>query len=161
MTWLDTRVDIYNLKDYTTLNTLPESERKSIWVPKLTFNNTKNNMETMNDAKAIASVTKFGNYTKSPLTFEDNVYIFKVLRIILWILKVVFCCQGTENPISITRNYDIQWVCNYDVRWYPFDTQRCKMILVSTKAIEDFVVLVLGDHKYTGATLLTEYAITR
>ena len=81
MTWLDTRVDIYNLKNYTTLNTLPESERKSIWVPKLTFNNTKNNMETMNDAKAIASVTKLGNFTRSPLTFEDNVYIFKVVRV--------------------------------------------------------------------------------
>ena len=79
MTWVDSRVDIYNLKKFATLNTLPESERNKIWVPKLTFNNTKNNMETVNDAKTIASVTKNGNFTRSPVSFADNVYIFKVV----------------------------------------------------------------------------------
>ena len=79
MTWVDSRVDIYNLKKFATLNTLPESERNKIWVPKLTFNNTKNNMETVNDAKTIASVTKIGNFTRSPVSFADNVYIFKVV----------------------------------------------------------------------------------
>ena len=78
MSWIDSRVDIYNLKDDANLNTLPAPERNSIWVPKLTFNNTKNNIQTVNDVKCIGSATKLGNYTKSPLNFADNVQIFKV-----------------------------------------------------------------------------------
>ena len=101
MTWMDSRVNIFNLKDDSNLNTLPANERNSIWVPKLTFNNTKNNMETINDDKSTASAGKLGNYTMSRMDFADNVYIFR----------------GTENPISIERNYDVHWVCNYDVRW--------------------------------------------
>ena len=78
MTWTDSRIDIYNLKDDANLNTLPAAERSSIWVPKLTFNNTKNSVQTVNDEKSIASVRKMGNYTKSSITFTDNIYIFKV-----------------------------------------------------------------------------------
>ena len=78
MTWMDSRVTIYNLKDDANLNTLPANERNSIWVPVLTFNNTKNNMETVNDRKSIASALKVGNYTKSGMDFADNIYIFKV-----------------------------------------------------------------------------------
>ena len=80
MTWMDSRVNIYNLKDDANLNTLPATERNSIWVPKLTFNNTKNNMQTVNDEKAIASAGKLGNYTMSGMDFADNVYIFKVVK---------------------------------------------------------------------------------
>ena len=78
MTWLDARIDIYNLKDDADLNTLPAAERSSIWVPKLTFNNTKKSLQTVNDEKSIASVRKMGNYTKSSIDFSDNIYIFKV-----------------------------------------------------------------------------------
>ena len=78
MIWMDARIDIYNLKDDANLNTLPASERSIIWVPKLTFNNTKTNVQTVNDGKSIASVRKMGNYTKSPITFADNIFIFKV-----------------------------------------------------------------------------------
>ena len=77
---MDSRVNIYNLKDDANLNTLPATERNSIWVPKLTFNNTKNNMQTVNDEKAIASAGKLGNYTMSGMDFADNVYIFKVVK---------------------------------------------------------------------------------
>ena len=79
MTWMDSRVNIYNLKDDANLNTLPATERNSIWVPKLTFNNTKNNMQTVNDEKAIASVGKVGDYRMSGMDFADNVFIFKVV----------------------------------------------------------------------------------
>ena len=79
MIWMDARIDIYNLKDDANLNTLPASERSIIWVPKLTFNNTKTNVQTVNDGKSIASVRKMGNYTKSPITFADNIFIFKVI----------------------------------------------------------------------------------
>ena len=56
MTWFDSRVDFYNLKDDSNMNTLPQHERNSIWVPKLTFNNTKTSLQTVNDEKSIASV---------------------------------------------------------------------------------------------------------
>ena len=61
MIWIDSRIDIYNLKEEANLNTLPAGERNSIWVPKLTFNNTKASLQTVNDAKSIASARKMGN----------------------------------------------------------------------------------------------------
>ena len=86
MTWYDSRVDMYNLKDDVNMNTLPENERKAIWVPKLTFNNTKNNMQTVNDDKVIGSTIKKGNFARSPISFSDNIYIFKVRRLHIFIV---------------------------------------------------------------------------
>ena len=144
LTWRDSRLQLYNVKNDINLNILPAHEKESIWVPVITFNNTNDAQVTVNDKKSKTAIRRMGNLTKSSQSFLDNIYIF----------------EGSENPIQNGRVYEIEWICNYQIQWYPFDTQRCSMLFVPTSEIMDFVELEAGLHEYTGPDLLTEYLIT-
>ena len=61
------------------------------------------------DQKVFAKVIQMGNYTRSDITVAESAYIFK----------------GEENPILLSRIYDVAFVCLYDMSWYPFDVQVC------------------------------------
>ena len=39
--------------------------------------------------------------------------------------KLVF--KGSENPLSVSRFYKTNFICDFDMAWYPFDTQKCSM----------------------------------
>ena len=144
LTWKDSRLQMFNVKKDLNLNILPANEKESVWVPVITFLNTNDGQVTINDKKSKSTILRQGNFTRSPRSFLDNIYIFK----------------GSENPIKNERLYEINWICNYQIQWYPFDTQLCSMVFVPTSEIIDFVSLEAGLHKYTGPELLTEYLIT-
>ena len=67
--------------------------------------------------------------------------------------------EGSENPIDMSRFYKTTYTCNFDMAWYPFDTQRCSMVYVLETASEKDVELVLGNLKYSGPLELTQYFI--
>lgn len=33
--------------------------------------------------------------------------------------------NGEENPILLKQEYEMIFSCNFDLVWYPFDTQNC------------------------------------
>ncbi len=41
----------------------------------------------------------------------------------LFILENVYSFDGSENQLTIARTYNIQFLCSYNLKWYPFDTQ--------------------------------------
>ena len=49
---------------------------------------------------------------------EDNMHIFK----------------GSENALSLTREFNVEWNCDYAYHWYPFDSQICRMEILSSKS---------------------------
>ena len=53
----------------------------------------------MNDEKAFARAEVKSQYELSSLSQRNNYYIFK----------------GSDNPLTISRVYDIEWICNYDM----------------------------------------------
>ena len=61
--------------------------------------NTEIKATTMNDEKAFAWAKVKSQYELSSLSERNNYYIFK----------------GVENPLTISRVYDIEWICNYDM----------------------------------------------
>ncbi len=38
--------------------------------------------------------------------------------------------SGGENPLVYKRHYNVQFQCNFDMSFYPFDVQRCTMVFV-------------------------------
>ena len=64
------------------------------------FSNTEKKDTTRNDEKSFAVARRNGKHKMSSLTHINNYYIFK----------------GSENPLIISRVYDIEWVCHYDMR---------------------------------------------
>ena len=56
----------------------------------------------------------------------------------------------------VYQEWTTEWVCVYQMMWYPFDQQTCHMDLV---ILTDFVVLVPGILKYSGPKDLPSYYV--
>ena len=73
LTWKDSRLQMFNVKRDMNLNILPANEKESIWVPVITFNNTNDGQVTVNDKKSKATISREGNFTRSPQSYLDNI----------------------------------------------------------------------------------------
>ena len=46
--------------------------------------------------------------------------------------------KGSENAMSLTKEWSIEWICHYTLAWYPFDTQLCTMEFSSSRHFTKF-----------------------
>ena len=99
--WLDPRTTFYNLKENINLNGLVQEEMRKIWSPTIIFTNTQSNIYNELDKKSIGLVSRRGSFTQSSIDEFENIYKF----------------QGKDNPISISRVYETEWLCEYDLRF--------------------------------------------
>ena len=79
----------------------------------------------------------------SSMTSIDNIYKFK----------------GSGNRLATSRVYNVEWICVYQLAWYPFDTQTCRMILGAEGNSEEFVDVNVGAIEYSGPMDLTQYFV--
>ena len=89
------------------MNTLTVKEKGIIWVPRLVYTNTEAKINTRNDDKTQIVAKRESAYMHSTEDVADNIFIF----------------EGKDNPLTMTRVYDVEWICDYNMRWYPFDSQ--------------------------------------
>ena len=143
MAWFDSRLQYYNLKENQKMNSLSNAELDGIWVPQILFRNTKHQIISEKDRKSFALVAKKGNGTMSGHTINENIEIY----------------EGSENPLKFVRVYAIDFRCDFDMRWYPFDIQTCTMDLQLNGILGDFVDIFSGDFNYLGPKELTQYII--
>ena len=73
--------------------------------------------------ETLVSVERSGNFTRNAMTEIDNVYLFK----------------GSDNSVIINRIYETRWICNYAMNFFPFDTQKCAMVLTPTEELGKFI----------------------
>ena len=108
--WFDRRLMYKHLKyGSSTMNMFPPKEIEAIWYPAVTINNIRSMEDVKNtNAKDVFQAIANKNFT---YTAEDNMHIFK----------------GSENALSLKREYTIEWNCEYAYHWYPFDSQVCRM----------------------------------
>ena len=143
MQWWDPRLTYENLKNVSELNILTGTENKMIWQPVLVFNNTEDKQETLNDRKTVTFVTRSGEFSNSDKTVLDNIEIF----------------TGTENIITVNRMYNEEFMCEYQLHMYPFDTQTCYITMVLDIRIQRFVKIIDGTFKYNGPIDLQKYFV--
>ena len=134
MKWLDPRLTYENLKNVSELNILTGAENKMIWQPVLVFNNTEDKLETLNDKKTVTFITRSGDFYNSEEIVLDNIEIF----------------TGAENVITVNRMYNIEFMCEYQLHMYPFDTQTCYINMVLDIRIQRFVRIIDGTFVYNG-----------
>ena len=111
--WFDSRLTFDNLKNDTGLNALSPREKDTIWIPELVFTNTEFRPSTIVDEDTAITVEKRGGFVLSPSTSFENMQVY----------------SGGENPLILSRFYNIRFLCTYDMRRIPFDIQKCRMIL--------------------------------
>ena len=141
--WLDGRITYYNLHGNQSLNTLVEEEKQMIWTPSFIFDNTKSKTRTTTDKESIISVRRMGNFSRNTIESIDNVYIFR----------------GRENPLDMARIYQTDWICDYLMNWYPFDTQKCSLTFALTDELNNFIKIIPNGHEYLGPVELTQYFV--
>ena len=114
--WIDPRLVYKNLKRNTDLNVLSEDETDAIWTPQIVFYNTKGKEESVADERTILSVIpgEEFKFERTDQTTFENIYMF----------------QGGENNLKLSKTHDTKFLCQYDMAWYPFDTQICTMDIV-------------------------------
>ena len=139
--WFDRRLTYKHLKiDSRKMNTFPSAELKAIWYPQVIFYNTRSKESTQETgAEDVLEAIPNDNFT---YTVEDNMHIFK----------------GSENALSLRREYNVEWNCEYKYDWYPFDSQVCRMELLDITYRTDFNPI---DLKHNPNISLSQYTLSR
>ena len=65
-------------------------------------------------------------------------------------LHNTFLFDGASNKISYENAFTVEWLCDFHMEWFPFDTQSCVMEFLQQ---DDSVILVPDSVKYSGGDL--------
>ena len=125
LSWFDSRLKFQNLKEDIELNSFLPSENKIIWTPELVFENTGDRVRTETDQETIIRVVRKGDFESSNIDENENIQYFK----------------GAENLLTMKRFYNQVFQCNYQMGWYPFDIQRCKVLSILKILLDIFKIL--------------------
>ena len=115
--WFDSRIIFENLKLRHYENQLKSLEIENIWTPELFF-------FYSNEIHVIAGEKREGSHgtvrihreglpQQNDLSEMDEDYLY----------------PGVENPISMVNYLVVKLACKFDLTWYPFDTQKCPIVL--------------------------------
>ena len=145
MEWVDARLEFYNIKLDETMNVITTEELERIWLPIIVFDNTENDQRSVLDGKSFATIKRMNEGIGSDSTISEDIDIYK----------------GSENTITMSRLYNIEFFCDYDMRWYPFDAQTCFMDMKLGGGTDKLVSLIPGQLKYLGPKELTQYYVKK
>ena len=113
LSWKENRLIYHNLKKQTSLNALTSGDIKTIWLPRVVYDNTDQKEVTRlgeygnGEWETDVIVTREGTFTRSGLEEVDEAEIFK----------------GAENSLTMYQTYTWEFQCKYELQHYPFDTQ--------------------------------------
>ena len=146
-TWIDIGLTYHHLKVNPDQNILSEVEKSSIWTPKVMFANTKATETSLLDSDSLIRILPDSNFTFTKTGMEDhqNIYIF----------------NGESTKLRMTRAYETEFLCSYNMAWYPFDSQKCGMNFVLGVASRSFVSLKAGNLDFVGPKELSQYFVRK
>ena len=89
-------------------NTLEQDDIENIWIPKLIYENNKDNSNTHSEMhKSSIFVRREGNLKRSGHYDVDETEVFK----------------GDENLIEMIQSFTKDFKCQFNLHFFPFDTQ--------------------------------------
>ena len=141
--WLNTQLTFQNLKRDGTRNLITKEDRERMWKPWFSFKNTEHLGDTkatdMPDMMWIIPNKKF-NYKRDDRTNYRNTRLF----------------NGDENVISFQRQLTVNWECNYNMKWFPFDVQKCRLEMFTP---DFFLTLNPTTVRYSGPLELPQHFV--
>ena len=141
--WLNSQLTYLNLKRNPTQNAISTEDMNKIWKPWSVFENIEDNNQwqktSVQDRMMIIPDQEFN--------FEmDDKTNFRKTRLF----------NGQTNIIDYQRQFTVNWFCDFDMRWYPFDSQRCTMEIFQS---ESSITLIPASVAYLGPLELTQHIV--
>ena len=142
--WLNSQLTYQNLKKDPNKNKISKEDMKRIWQPWFVFENI---VEVKNDVSPTDIPDVFMIAPNQEFNFEmDDKTNFRNTRLF----------KGDENIILRQMQRTVKWVCDFDLRWYPFDIQKCKMEIYSSLSS---MILIPSSVEYLGLKELTLHSV--
>ena len=82
------------------------------------------------DEKSFMTIERLGNSTPSGIQDLYNNHLF----------------SGEENLLRLSRTFTTEFICNYELRNYPFDTQVCTMVFVMKVLTAKLIPFEKNNH---------------
>ena len=124
--WHDIRLDMWDLNEDFSKNSLSKEQLDALWKPKLGFVNTITKLYSIQPLHG--TLIRESDPLSEDITFstEGN----NNLSICIHIFYISFYSEayiypGKENSIYVTQRYIQEFLCQFKLEYYPFDTQVC------------------------------------
>ena len=131
-----------NLYNDKRLNILSEYEISMIWTPKVVFVNTENEETTKPDNSSKIILDRASSYELDKSDFHETAYF-----------------PGSENPLTYSRIFSLDFKCSFELQKFPFDIQTCEIVMSVTFKESIFVRLIPNKLHYTGPIEMLTYSI--
>ena len=141
--WFDRRLTYKNLNQKDNIkNNLLADESAAVWYPRFVFYNVENVQKTIpatkfNEVHRVMINKDFG------FTAQNNMHLY----------------QGSQNALSLEKQFYVEWICIFDMQWYPFDTHICSMKFLLRGT--EFIKLVPTLLKHNPDISLDRYTIRK
>ena len=112
MDWVDTRLTWMHLLNNRSLNLLSANEIGNIWIPTMVFRNTEQEVKISADNDSMILIDKVTDFKTDRSDLYETAYF-----------------SGSENPISYSRKYTLDFLCQFELQQYPFDTLTCEILI--------------------------------
>ena len=143
-TFLNSRLTYRNIKDDDNKNQLSNAERGSLWIPIELFSNMPkhSSFEEFTD-RTVHKVLKNPSKPprKSDMTNPETTDLY----------------EGVDHKQVVRKEFYVNFLCDYDMSRYPFDTQVCTMEFRNPNT--DLIELVPGNLTYSGPKALAQYFV--
>ena len=140
--WIDSRLTWMNLLTNKSLNLLFDDEIAKMWVPTLVFRNTEQEVKTTADNDSMILIDKVSSFKTDLFDLYETAYY-----------------SGSQNPISYSRKYTQEFLCQFELKKYPFDTQTCQIVLSPRDKETNFVRLIPVNVAYKGPVEMMTYSV--
>ena len=141
--WYDPQLQYRNLGKKKENNLMLPEEKKKIWMPWTCLDNIEHEEEIkLTEKNDVLTVIVNSNFS---FQYGDRTFFQK---------SRVF--NGAENMIQLERNFFVRSLCDYNLRWFPFDSQVCKMKFFHR---ENTIELKPTTIRYLGPQNLEQYYV--
>ena len=112
--WYDHNLQFKNLQQDNNLNKLSKFDEDRIWSPWIVYYNIESRKKIeKSDRKDVfrIEVNDEFKHVNSDKTLWKNAYLF----------------EGSENALIQERQMVVDWICDFNMKWYPFEKNKCNM----------------------------------
>ena len=141
--WIDTRLTWNDLNHDYFLNMPSEEEKKTFWIPKFVFGNSETNLQIPIDLKANVLIKRKGTQTMlNQNSLKETAYF-----------------SGSENPMLLSRKFNEKFKCDFNLKYFPFDTQSCMIMINANNKVKHFIQLTPVHLYYSGPKDLQNFEV--